>query len=453
MADNDIYDSKGKYERFKSNLNKLSLPPEKRQIKGSKKAKYYCKNPGNLKYFQRLFDKFESKDLSYIRRLLVCRCLLIIVHATDKDLKDLDREDIDKIIAFQHTVNKSIKCKTDFIKVIKYIWKLFFPELDAKDRPDENLVPYVVRHLSSKIDKSREKLRRDKLTIEEYEKLIGFFSNDVRIQFFLAFSLESIGRPQEILQRRINDIEWHKDENYAVIKISDHGKEGTGNLQCIDSYQFLVKWIEQHPFKINDDAYIFINLGKKNFGKQLKPVNVLSHLKKACKALGINKPITNYSFKRNGVTFSRLSGDSDVEVQHKARWTSTRQLQTYDLSDQNDTLRIQLIKKGKITPDNDKDKIYLPKDKQCMACGHINIFTKITCDVCKRPLDSKKLIESEKKKEEEIQSLKSEMESLRRKLEVRKPFEDMMDKFFENEKVRVLFEESLQNKRTEPQNE
>ena len=42
MAENDIYDSKGKYERFKDNLENLAVHPKDRKDK--RKAKYYCKN-------------------------------------------------------------------------------------------------------------------------------------------------------------------------------------------------------------------------------------------------------------------------------------------------------------------------------------------------------------------------------------------------------------------------
>ena len=67
MAENDIYNSKLKYENFKKNLKEILLPPEQRS-KYRFKSKYYCKNPKNLEYFSILFNKVESRDLSYVRR-------------------------------------------------------------------------------------------------------------------------------------------------------------------------------------------------------------------------------------------------------------------------------------------------------------------------------------------------------------------------------------------------
>ena len=73
--------------------------------------------------------------------------------------------------------------------------------------------------------------------------------------------------------------------------------------------------------------------------KQMKPKNVNKMIRKACKDLQIDKPITCYSLKRNGVTMRRLRGESDVEIQHAARWTSTKQLKTYDLSSQDEAFK------------------------------------------------------------------------------------------------------------------
>lgn len=69
MADNDIYNSKGKYERFKQEIKTYLQPPEKIR-------KYQIKNPANLKHFQRLLFKLDARDGSYVRRLRLCHKLL-----------------------------------------------------------------------------------------------------------------------------------------------------------------------------------------------------------------------------------------------------------------------------------------------------------------------------------------------------------------------------------------
>ena len=160
----------------------------------------------------------------------------------------------------------------------------------------------------------------------------------------------------------------------------------------IDSFPYILKWYKRHPLRKDKNGFLFIN----NRNKQLTPFAIGKQIKIACKHLKIDKPVTAYSLKRNGVTFARLRGDSDVEIQHKARWTSTKQLKTYDMSNGDDSFRISLIKKGLIK--DDKFKEFIPKTKSCSICGENNIgYNEELCPNCKRSLDRNKI-----KKESEL---------------------------------------------------
>ncbi|MBS3124840.1 tyrosine-type recombinase/integrase [Candidatus Woesearchaeota archaeon] len=337
--------------------------------------------------------------MSYVRRLRLLQDLKIVVHFTEKDLKELAREDIDQIVARVNT-SQSSESASDFKTHLKIIWKLILPETDEKNRPDESITPYVVRHLKSYIDKSRQKRRIDKLSWEEFERIVTFFSDKPCIQAYLMLALESLGRPQELLWRKIKDVELY--DNYAKIYLSSHGKEGIGILQCIDSYAYLTSWLNEHPFRKNPDAFLFVN----SKGDQYSNFAINKHMRIACEKLQINKPITCYSLKRNGVTLRRLRGDTDVEIQRAARWSSTKQLKTYDLSDQDDAFKLELVKRGLIEPEHGFEHLK-PKTRPCVHCGALNKFTDVTCNHCNRPLDRKRILELQR--EDELRALKDFM--------------------------------------------
>jgi len=413
MPENDIYNNKRNYERFLESLELFLIPPEKRTDKDSHKALYYCKNKANLKYFKKLAEKFNVKDLSYIRRRRLLNTLRLICHATKKDIAKCDRDDIDKITAFMHTRYHSPKTKIDFFRDTKYIWKILFPGKDKKGRIDETIWPYAVRHLKGKVDKSRYKTRKDKQTWDEFESIIKYSACNLSIQAYLAVMADSYGRPQETLYTRIKDLDLH--DNYAILHITEHGKEGPGDLLCLDSYPYLLKWYERHPLKHNKEAFLFID----EDGKQLNPYKVNKFLKKACKNLHIDKPITCYSFKRNGITFARQRGDSGLEIQHRARWTSIKQLKTYDQNTQDDAFKIALAKRGLI-----KDDIYKkfsPKTKTCLFCGFDKIaFTEDICPKCKHIVDREKIkqeIESLDVKAEELKKIREDNQKLQESIE------------------------------------
>ena len=92
-------------------------------------------------------DKFETKDISFVRRMRLLADMKMIVYCTEKDLSSLERDDIDKVIKYTNTV-LSPRSKRDFILDIKHLWRVLFPEKDQKGRPDETITPYVVRHLN-----------------------------------------------------------------------------------------------------------------------------------------------------------------------------------------------------------------------------------------------------------------------------------------------------------------
>ena len=84
MAEDDIYQSKRRYERIINNLDCLTTPP--------KNGIYFCKNKLNLKYFNDLVQYFELKDISYIRRCKVLSVLKIITFVIEKDLNEQENQ-------------------------------------------------------------------------------------------------------------------------------------------------------------------------------------------------------------------------------------------------------------------------------------------------------------------------------------------------------------------------
>lgn len=405
MVDNDIYDSRGKYERFKENLESYLDVPRGCRV-------YRITNRENLKYFYKLMSRFEAADISYIRRLRLLRSFLIVCHAIEPDLATVSREDIDRMVAFANGRNKGDKTKKEFVTDLKHMWRIILPDNDERSRPDESVVPYVVRHLSTRIDKSRERIRKDRFSLPEFERLVASFGTDSRMQALLHLCLESLGRPQEVLGRNVGDVELH--ENYAKVFISEHGKEGVGFLRCIDSFYYLSKWLNEHPRKEDRNAPLFVNLGTRQRFARLKPPAVSNMLRDRCRLLGIGKPITLYSLKRNGVTICRLRGDSDVDIQHRARWATTKQLRTYDLSSQDDTFKIELMKRGMIKP----EQRYASPDmmKRCPFCSHENGMAESVCLRCRRPLDREKLEQAEKRREDKERALQSELGTIRDEL-------------------------------------
>ena len=167
--------------------------------------------------------------------------------------------------------------------------------------------------------------------------------------------------------------------------------------------------MQVHPLKGDRNAFLFINTGNTNRCCQLRPAKLI---RTACTDLAISKPVTCYSLKRNGITMRRLRGESDMEIQHAARWTSTKQLKTYDLSSQDDAFKKELEKRGLIPSTGPKAEI-----QRCAYCQKPAGFGETICDRCKRPLDRNKIVKTQKERQRETQDLRSQVAALQNQFE------------------------------------
>lgn len=119
-----------------------------------------------------------------------------------------------------------------------------------------------------------------------------------------------------------------------------------------------------------------------------------------------------------------------LPIQKIAGWTTTKQLRTYDLSDQQDVFKIELAKRGLIK--DKKFKIYTPKTKPCLYCGELVGFSESICPKCKRlvdPSEIKKQFESSKKDKEAEQEMREVFTFALKNPKM--SFMEIMDKFRE----------------------
>lgn len=413
-APDDIYDSKDKYIKIRSNLEKYLEKPKGKK-KGLGKRKYSITNPANLKYFYILLARKDSQGISYINRIKYFNYLLKICHYSEKDLAELTREDVDQIVSQLKSNIKTANELRNTITYIQHIAKIIIPDKDAQGRIDETITPYAFRHLKSSVDKSRNK-KKEIPSLQDMQKVIQFFRQDIRTQAFIALAYESDVRPQELCYCKVKD--FKKFDNYAKIYVSEHGKEGTKFLECLDSFPYVIKWYNEHPLREDPNAWLFVNLGDRNRHDQLKPHTINKHLRHACIKLGIPH-MTCYDIKRAGITHQKLRGDSSEVIAHRAG-ISVERIKTYDYSKHEQSFKLHMIKTGRMKPEDVPEELkpFLPKNKRCGYCETNNGFADKICSTCKRPLFRDDIMAEEKRKEEEFNSLQKQISDLAERMEL-----------------------------------
>jgi len=412
-AQDDIYNNKTRYAKLRSNLTSYLTPPSQADNGKKGSRQYHIRNPANLNYFEKALMRVDSEGKSYIRRIQMCYALLILCHVVNKDLSKLSREDVDEASAFARTRLKPTD-HAKWVREIKYIARIVVPEKDNKGRIDDQIVPYAFRHLKSKVDRSTER-KKETVSPDEAMGIIQWFRQDLRLQALLALAYESLARPQEILYLRNQDVKLF--DNYSLISVSEHGKEGTKELLCTAkvSFPFVAKWYNEHPLRDKPDAFFFCNLGDTNKHGQMSPENVNKHIRDACKSLGINKRVSLYTFKRSGVSHRLMAGESANLIRHTAGWSDIRRLKDYDHTEQKDTYLLELYNQGLVTDDKLPTHLkgYQRKNKKCLFCNHNNSVAEIMCTQCQRPLDRTAILAEEKKKDDRLIELEQQMTEIR----------------------------------------
>ena len=440
MAKNDIYNTEQEYVRFKENLREYLKPPEG-------KRKFQIQYSPNLKYFEQLFLFMEARDGAYCRRMKYIRALLIACHYIKKDLGQATREDMTRLLLDSHKHNRTPIGKHRFVREVKFIWKHLLSEKDHLGREDETIEPFVVRHLEYKVDRSQLKLAQDLLTPKEMEKLFTALGHDPRMQALMALIYFSLSRPQETLQRRLEEVELQ--DLYGKITISEFGKEGPRIIWVIEAHYYVSQWFNQHPLKDNPGAYLFINLGNRNKYEQMTPFAANKQLKGACRRAGINKPITLYSLKRNGVTHALWRGEHPTTIQNKAGWTTVKQIDTYNLSGQEDQFKAELMRRNLISSD-ERLHLDVPTTKTCIFCKAINGMAERICITCKRPLDRKAIEgqiasnEEEKHKlHDQIQQMQEQLAILMEKDQARATHDDDLNRLVNMPEFQALWQREI----------
>ena len=167
--------------------------------------------------------------------------------------------------------------------------------------------------------------------------------------------------------------------------------------------------------KHDRNAYLFINTGNVNTLQQLKVHTINKALKKACKELGIGKPIRAYSFKRSSINNAIMKNENPMITMYKSGWTRIERINSYNKTKPKAVFQQELIEKGLI--EGKKGDFGIIKTKVCLFCNAPAGFSEIICPKCKRPLDRQKIKEEAEHKDKEIRVLRQEIKAMNNKFD------------------------------------
>jgi len=234
----------------------------------------------------------------------------------------------------------------------------------------------------------------------------------------LITSLNDTGAaPHEILAIKIRDVLLK--ENYAEVMIPAKTKHGQRLVPLTYSFPYMRIWIENHPFKNNPDAPLWIVL-KKPVAKQVTYhtlYNLCTKLKERLGAL-IQKPFNPYCWARHSratdvIKNKRLK--TEFQIKQAFGWSpDSRMLRRYQHLMGSEFMADFLQGNGISTQiDASTDAL---KPIPCHRCNRLNPADGKYCEQCNFALTHEAIEEERKKEKSRIEELEQRTTQLERKV-------------------------------------
>jgi integrase len=155
------------------------------------------------------------------------------------------------------------------VPLVKFFkWKAY-PNMTPHDRKHlaSHRLPSILKGLVLQTKKgSKTPMKaKDIWNDEDTAIFLKYCTENPRLRFYHALAIETSGRPGELLQLKIGDVNVDTDSDgklYAVLDIGRHGKKRQSRIVGITEFaiQYYQQYLlHQHPDSANKNAFIFVN--------------------------------------------------------------------------------------------------------------------------------------------------------------------------------------------------
>jgi len=338
----------------------------------------------NKKIIDAFYNECVSVGLSNARiNVYLASLCKLSTEFCNKDFSKLTKEDIKNLIV---KIEKNYEW-TDWTKrrykilIRKLIQVIDGYDWNSKKYPDR--VDWIKAHVKN----GNHKLPDEILTKEDIKKMINSASS-IRDRAFISVLYESGCRIGELLTVKLKNTIF--DEYGAIINV--FGKTGSRRIRLISCVPELSQLIENHPFKDDNESYLWIDQYRNPLGYPA----TRKILKKIAKRSNIKKPVNPHSFRHARAT--HLANHlTEAQMKEYFGWTQVSKMASiYVHLSGRDVDDAILRMHGKKPKEDKQDEI---ETKTCIRYNEINSFDTKYCKKCGTILsqqDAMKVMDLEK---------------------------------------------------------
>lgn len=344
-----------------------------------------------------------------------------IAYQLGKDLDKVTKSDIDSLIAqFNQEPSWAEATKADYRRCIKqfYLW--------YRDEDPEFLQGNVdkiqfYRHIEKHIKRAYKEETYDYSEIineEDIRKVIDKGGISIKEKAFLSVLHESGFRASEMLNICLKDLEFKPDR--VVIHVD--GKTGVRRVPLVKSMGYLTRWLDQHPFKDDKNAFLWVGENHRFMYQPLRHIGAQKLIKRCFARANVKKKHNLHWFRHSRATLNAPHLTEVILCKFFGWSIGSRQVRRYVHSNviqvEDAVMRMNGLQ---------KEKEILKQPIQC-SCGMINESEARFCHQCGKPLNAAILMQEEERKEEAIDEAFKLMEQIISNPELKTKFEEFKNK-------------------------
>jgi site-specific recombinase XerD/ribosomal protein L40E len=313
-----------------------------------------------------------SRGLSKARIVKYLDTIERIARILKKPFKEATKDDITRLVREIEEREYTDWTKHDY----KIILKIFYRWLKKTEE-----YPEEVKWIKPRAKKG--KLLPEEILTEDEVKKLAETATNLRDRAFILVLYESGCRIGEILSLRIHNVQF---DNYgAVLLVS--GKTGDRRVRIIASAPKLAAWIDNHPFRENVDAPLWINLSMNNRNNVFSYAASKSMLKDVAERAKIRKRIYPHLFRHSRATFL-ANFLTEAQLKQHFGWVQASEMASTYVHLSGRDVDNALLKLQGVEVEN-KAKETALKTVLCPRCNEKNSPTSKFCMRCGSPMDLK----------------------------------------------------------------
>ncbi len=288
-----------------------------------------------------------------------------------KDFEKATKKDIENVLSAMEKTPLSPRTKLDF----KVTVKKFYKWINGGEE-----YPESVRWVKTGEKRNNNKLPEDLLTEEDVKKMIQA-TNHPRDRAIISVLWESGCRISELINVQIKHIVFED----LVTRVMLNGKTGMRRVPLIDSTPYLAEWINNHPFKDDPEASLWVGIGSVGRDKPLEYASIRKMLTQTAKKAGIKKKVNPQNFRHSRAT-TLAKNLTEAQMNQYMGWVRGSDMPATYVHLSGRDVDEAILKLRGMKPKEDKIESTLAPRK-CPRCGLTNKATGKFCSRCGGALD------------------------------------------------------------------